>query len=332
MTATASTKSWAPSDDDRFIYAMVKFHGESQSAVAALVGIHQGTVSRAIQRYERWQARSQPQDDGRLDHAERLRAQRWLTFERNELIVSSCLRIAREMEGVVDVSQSTTQRSTLDPANHRDIRTIHSTRDRHGLVCRFLRLAQRTNMEQLKLAEQAELPPLPPLTAEEIAAEVDAAEELREELAAARGREGSGFGVQGSGEDGEQGTRDRGQESAIEELTEREQAERHELAQEILEQHAAGVPGLEEAVALAQAELAGAHGAHNDSSMESGATADPEQACGKNGRPNKTPNYARIDPPASGNAKPRPPRRSAEPVLGELRLSPNHVGAVIETG
>src|SRR5436190_19365510 len=121
MTATA--KPWVPSDDDRFIYSMVKYHGESQSAVANLLEINQGTVSRSIQRYERWLAHAQPRDDGRLDHAEQLRVQRQLTFERNELIVSSCLRIAREMEGVVDVSHSTVQRSTLDPANHRDIRT-----------------------------------------------------------------------------------------------------------------------------------------------------------------------------------------------------------------
>ena len=46
---------------------------------------------------ERWLAHQQPREDGRLAYEERLRAQRWLTYERNEAILGSCLRIAEEM-------------------------------------------------------------------------------------------------------------------------------------------------------------------------------------------------------------------------------------------
>ena len=81
--------------------------GKSQGWVAGLLGISQSTVSRILQRYERWQAHAKEREGGRLDPAERLRAQRWLTFERNELILSSCLRIATEMEGCIDTSKST---------------------------------------------------------------------------------------------------------------------------------------------------------------------------------------------------------------------------------
>ena len=103
---TKSRRSWAPDHDDHFIYWWVKHQGQSQAVVAGQLGISQGTVSRTIQRYERWQSRAEAQLDGRLNHAERLRAQRWLTYERNELILASCLRIAAEMEGFVDVSSS----------------------------------------------------------------------------------------------------------------------------------------------------------------------------------------------------------------------------------
>ena len=53
--------------------------GQTQSWVAAQFGINQATVSRIVQRYERWQAHAQEREGGRLDRSERLRAQRWLT-------------------------------------------------------------------------------------------------------------------------------------------------------------------------------------------------------------------------------------------------------------
>src|SRR5689334_15040305 len=89
---------WTPDGDAHLIYQWVKFEGKTQSWVASALGVNQSTISRVIQRYERWQAHAKERENGRLDHAERLRAQRWLTYERNELIAASCLRIAKELE------------------------------------------------------------------------------------------------------------------------------------------------------------------------------------------------------------------------------------------
>src|SRR5215813_9508165 len=105
-----SASRWQPDGDAHLIYRWVKFEGKSQSWVASAFSVHQSTISRIIQRYERWQAHAKERENGRLDHAERLRAQRWLTFERNELILASCLRIAHEMEGTLDTSRSTITR------------------------------------------------------------------------------------------------------------------------------------------------------------------------------------------------------------------------------
>src|SRR4029453_3451375 len=68
---------------DALIYEWVMFQGKSQSEVGSMLGISQGTVSRALRRYERWEAHAEPRADGRLDHDEQLRVQRWLTYERN---------------------------------------------------------------------------------------------------------------------------------------------------------------------------------------------------------------------------------------------------------
>src|SRR5262245_36394582 len=94
----APSPSYSPSGDDLLIYEWVKMQGKTQDEVARLFNINQSTVSRIIHRYERWQAHAKAREDGRLDRTERLRAQRWLTYERNELILASCLRIAHEME------------------------------------------------------------------------------------------------------------------------------------------------------------------------------------------------------------------------------------------
>src|SRR5687768_7542095 len=150
------------------IYTWVKMEGRSQSWVAAELRISQSTVSRVIQRYERWNAHAKERDDGRLDHTERLRAQRTLTFERNELILSSCLRIASDLEGFVDTSKSTISRLSHSYSQEKEIRTQHATVDRTGTVARFLRLAFRINMEQLKLAGLDPPPAAQPLTDEEL--------------------------------------------------------------------------------------------------------------------------------------------------------------------
>ena len=137
---------------DEFIYELVKFGGKSQAWVACDLGISQGTVSRAIQRVERRQAQANPREEGRLDPQERLRVQRWLTYERNERLLASCLRIAGDVEGFMDISRTTISRNGLVGEENK-VQTVHATLDRSGTAARFLRLAFRINMEQLKLME-----------------------------------------------------------------------------------------------------------------------------------------------------------------------------------
>jgi transposase len=193
MTTAASTSSrrpWSPDGNAHLIFQWVKLEGKTQGWVASAFGINQATVSRILQRYERWQAHAREREGGRLDPSERLRAQRWLTFERNELILTSCLRIANEMEGFTDVSKSTVCHPASQPNKEREVRTEHSRIDRSGVAARFLRLAFRINMEQLKLAELDPPPPAAPLSAEELAAEdLQAAADAQELLAARRHRE-----------------------------------------------------------------------------------------------------------------------------------------------
>jgi|GEM_PF-2972180 len=153
---------------DDLIYQWVMFDGKSQTEVGSMLGLSQGTVSRALRRYERRQAHLGPREGGRLDPQEQLRVQRWLTYERNERILRSCLRIATEVEGFVDVSKSTVHKDGLAGAGN-EIRTVHATLDRSGTAARFLRLAFRINMEQLELVEMEPLTPLPPLSADELA-------------------------------------------------------------------------------------------------------------------------------------------------------------------
>jgi transcriptional regulator with XRE-family HTH domain len=188
MTASQRRSFCQPSDDDHQIYEWVKMQGKTQSEVAGMFGIDQSTVSRIIQRYERWQAHAKDRENGRLDRSERLRAQRWLTYERNELILASCLRIAHEMEGFTELSKSTIHRPASSPSNETEIRTQHSTIDRSGVAARFLRLANRINMEQLKLAALIEPPPAEPLSEEELAAEARQAAADAAEIADARRR------------------------------------------------------------------------------------------------------------------------------------------------
>jgi hypothetical protein len=164
-----STWRWTPNANDHLIYDWVKMQGKTQAEVASLLNIHQGTVSRTIQRYERWQAHAKDREAGRLDHAERLRAQHWLTYDRNELILASCLRIAQDMEGFVDSSTSTVTSPGVASTQKNEHRTTHFTIDRTGTVCRFLRLAHRINMEQLKLAKLGPVPLPDPPSPEELA-------------------------------------------------------------------------------------------------------------------------------------------------------------------
>lgn len=194
----SATKAPAQQWRDEFIYELVKFEGKSQGWVARELGISQGTVSRALRRHERRQVHAEAQDEKRLDPEERLRVQRWLTYERNERILASCLRIATDVEGFVDVSKSTISRNNLAGAEN-EVRTVHATLDRSGTASRFLRLAFRINMEQLKLVEMEPQTPLPPLSSEELQElnstgierdeEVAPRERGRAELQLASGRE-----------------------------------------------------------------------------------------------------------------------------------------------
>src|SRR5438874_1940204 len=191
LSHSDTRRSWQPNGDAHLIFQWVKFEGKSQSWVASAFGINQSTVSRIIQRYERWQAHAKERENGRLDHAERLRAQRWLTYERNELIVASCMRIANELEGCIDTSRSTIYRVASDPTRDIDVRTHHACIDRTGMCSRFLRLAHRINMDNLKLAALDPPPMAEPLSPEELAAEEAQAAADAAELAAAR-QKGSG--------------------------------------------------------------------------------------------------------------------------------------------
>ena len=126
-------RSWKPDGDAHLIFQWVKMEGKSQGQVASMLNISQSTVSRIIQRYERWQAHAKEREDGRLDRTERLRAQRWLTFERNELILASCLRIAGDLEGSLDTSRSTILHHASDPTRELEVRTHHACIDRTGV-------------------------------------------------------------------------------------------------------------------------------------------------------------------------------------------------------
>ena len=59
-TTSASARPWNPSDRDRLIYRWVKFDGHKQSWVADQLNLNQSSVSRIIDRYERWIAHGGP--------------------------------------------------------------------------------------------------------------------------------------------------------------------------------------------------------------------------------------------------------------------------------
>jgi hypothetical protein len=191
-----NAKSYQPSPTDLLIFDLVKMQGHSQSHVASMQRISQPTVSRIVRRVERWQAHAAPRAGGRLDPQERLRAQRWLTYERNELILASCLQIASQMQGCHDVIKRTVRRPDegsygRGSYGQGETRTESTIIDRTGIAARFLRLAYRVNMDQLKLAktwheESAAEPPPAPFTAEEL---VHEAEELAADLAELKNRD-----------------------------------------------------------------------------------------------------------------------------------------------
>ena len=76
------------------------------------------------------------------------------------------------MEGVTELHKSVRTKPQSEWYKEgTEIRSEERGVDRHGVAARFLRLAFRINMEQLKLVEQ-DPPPMPePLTAAELAEE-----------------------------------------------------------------------------------------------------------------------------------------------------------------
>src|SRR5207249_2250840 len=153
-----------PTDRERMIFQWVKFDGHTQAWVAQQLDMHQSTVSRIVERYERWIARGGPSQEGALSHEERVRAQRWLTYERNEWIITSALRLAGEMERGIDATRSNITHHASQPSKELLVRTEHFVLDRSGMANRYLRLAHRVGMDQLKLLEKEPLPALEPLT------------------------------------------------------------------------------------------------------------------------------------------------------------------------
>ena len=97
-----TTHPWSPADRDRMIYKWARFDGHKQSWIAQQLDLNQSTVSRIVDRYERWLAHGGPAQEGSLSHDERRRAQRWLTYQRNEWILASAMRLAGEMERAGD--------------------------------------------------------------------------------------------------------------------------------------------------------------------------------------------------------------------------------------
>jgi hypothetical protein len=167
MTTTTASRPWTPTNQDRIIYRWVKFDGHKQSWVAEQLEMHQSTVSRIIDRYERWVAHGGPAQEGALTRDERLRAQVWLTYERNEWIITSALRLAGEMERAIDTSKSTTMYPRSSPSREVEVRTENSVLDRSGIANRYLRLAHRVGLDQLQLLKQYDLPALEPLLLDE---------------------------------------------------------------------------------------------------------------------------------------------------------------------
>jgi hypothetical protein len=219
-------RAWQPEARDHLIYQWVKFAGKTQTHAAADFDISQATVSRIIDRYERWQAHADPREGGRLDPTERLWAQRWLTYERNELIIASSLRIADRMEGVTELHKSVRTKPLREwHKEGTEIRSEEQSVDRHGVAARFLRLAFRVNMEQLKLVEK-EAPPMPqPLTATEVADE-----ERRDAAVAAAFLEAERRSAE---QDAKRAEEKAAAEAAANELAEQERQERGELQREL---------------------------------------------------------------------------------------------------
>jgi len=165
--SSPKSRPWSPTARERMIFQWVKFEGKTQGWVAQQLEMNQSTVSRIIERYERWIARGGPSQEGALSHDERVRAAWWLTYERNEWIITSAMRLAGEMEHGSDATRSNVTHHASQPSKELLVRTEHFVLDRSAVANRYLRLAYRVGMDQLKLLEKEPLPALEPLTMED---------------------------------------------------------------------------------------------------------------------------------------------------------------------
>ena len=259
---TTMKQPWMPSDKERTIFQWVKFEGLSQSEVAYQFRINQSTVSRIVKRYERWIARGGDEQEGAPSYEERLRSQRWLTYERNEWILCSALRIAAQMEREYQTTKSKTAGDSF--IHQREVSYEHKTIDRTGIAARFLRLAYRINMDQLRLVEAGPLPALEPFSLEEAgqASVADRAEmQAAEEKAEREAEEESG---------------DRSQESVA--------SDHSRFTTDHSQQQMTNDQG--------PMTDDGVHKTHNYAGCETDLSADEATDCGENGRPKKSDAYA----------------------------------------
>jgi len=320
MSTTSPRRPYSPSDNDHLIFKWVKLDGESQSWVADQFGISQSTVSRIIQRYERWLAHADEREGGHLDHSERVRYQRWLTMERNDQIIASCLRIAQKLEGFIDSSRSTTLHAQRHPSDETKVRTEHFTIDRTASVCRFLRLAYRIGMDQFKLSQLAPPPPPNPLSESELAQEDHDIAAIQDDFAEAKRR---------AAERQAQEEAQRAQQQAeMQRLQELELAERRQLAEQLASTEPSANPSPTSNVEL-ETSNADLHNLQNVCTPQIAATTDQSCTCAPLPTPKKISKPSRItpaaDPPAAedsdagapaaeqsdwpGNGKSKRPRR-----------------------
>jgi hypothetical protein len=285
----------------------VKFEGHTQGEVASMQRLSQPTVSRIIDRYERWQAHADPREGGRLDPAERLRAQRWLTYERNELILGSALRIAKAVEGKTDLWK-TVRIEPGDPyrTDKASVRDETTMIDRTGVAARFLRLAFKVNMEQLVLVEKNP-PPLPePLNEEEIAEEerqdASVAEEFRRQEAESKPGAAQEPPVAATGSVGKAES-----DTAREPVTTDKvlSTEYSVLGTREVHVHAVGIEGERGATIVAEDEPPelNLHNLHNARAAETAATAKPACTCAADADPEKNVDDACIGQPGNSSTR-----------------------------
>ncbi len=336
-------KAWAPTGDDYAVYHLVMLDGKSQHYVAQIFGISQPTVSRIVERYERWQAHAGPREEGRLDPAERVRAQRSLTYMRNEKIIRNCLRLAGEVEGFQEVSHSTSALAAGSPTGQRELRIVNSMLDRTGMVSRFMRLAFRVGAEQLKLVEQEPAAMPQPLSDEEQAAEEAAAAAARAEFQAVRDKQDQEakarevtwgdklrFAEQEAARACQETDKLREEFASVLRVLAQTQ---HELAEaeralEMKGQRDGETEGQREGAMEGEPELAiraGGQGAvvelklnnlNHVNRAENGVSADVQCLCAAEGGPQKTPRNVNNARPASDEEPPqRPPRGELMPLV-----------------